>query len=346
MASIASLRYVRLPQRLLRAAFAAALLFGPALAVAGDVVPAWSTPVTQGTPTARHENGFVAVDGRLYLLGGRDSRPLDIFDPATGAWTQGAPPPREIHHMQAIAIDGQLWVLGAFTGGFPEEQPLTHVLVYDPATDRWSEGAEVPAPRRRGAAGVVVHDGLVYLVGGNTRGHMAGFVPWLDVFDPATGTWRALADAPHARDHFHAVVIDGRIYAAGGRRTSHDTGETMSLTIPEVDVYDIASGRWSTLAAPLPTQRAGAPAVAMAGRLVVLGGESPSQVPGHSEVEAYDPTTQRWATLAPLPKGRHGTQATMIDGVLHVAAGSGDRGGGPELDDYLTFGAAQAPGND
>ena len=120
----------------------------------------------------------------------------------------------------------------------------------------------------------------------------------------------------------------------------------MSLTIPEVDVYDIASGRWSTLPAPLPTQRAGAPAVAMDGRLVVLGGESPAQVPGHGEVEAYDPATQRWSTLPPLPRGRHGTQATMLDGVLHVAAGSGDRGGGPELDDHLTFGAKRASRND
>ena len=243
---IVPLRPARLPHRLWHAVFSAGLLLAPVLAVAGDALPAWSVPVAQGKPAARHENGFVAVDGRLYL----------------------------------------------------------------------------------------------------TRGHMAGFVPWLDVFDPATGQWRALADAPHARDHFHAVVIDGRIYAAGGRRTSHDTGETMSLTIPEVDVYEIASGRWSTLPAPLPTQRAGAPAVAMDGRLVVLGGESPAQVPGHGEVEAYDPATQRWSTLPPLPRGRHGTQATMLDGVLHVAAGNGDRGGGPELDDHLTFGAKRASRND
>lgn len=309
----------------------------PAPAAAADPAPAWSTPAAHGTPTARHENGLVAVGGRLYLLGGRDERPLDIFDPATGAWSRGARPPREIHHMQAVAHDGRLYVVGAFTGGFPEERPLTHVLVYDPATDRWSEGPEVPAHRRRGAAGVAVHDGRIYLVGGNTRGHMSGYVPWLDVLDPWTGQWRELADAPHARDHFHAAVIDGRIYAAGGRKTSHDTGDTLSMTIAQVDVYDIASGQWQTLEAPLPTQRAGAGTVAMDGKLVVLGGESVRQVPGHSEVEAYDPATARWTTLAPLPRGRHGTQATMIGPALHMVAGSGDRGGGPELEDHLVF---------
>lgn len=311
-------------------------LVASATAWAGPAGLGWS-PVAagEGAPTARHENAFVAVDGRLYLLGGRDQRPLDIFDPATGRWQQGAAPPLEIHHFQAVAHEGRLYVLGAFTGGFPEEQPLAHVLVYDPATDRWSQGAEVPAQRRRGAAGVVSHGGRIYLVGGNTRGHMSGFVPWLDAFDPATGQWEQLADAPHARDHFHAAVLDGRLYAAGGRRTSHDTGDTLSLTIPQVDVYDFAAARWTTLDAPLPTPRGGAGAVALDGSLLVMGGESARQVPAHSEVEAYDPASGQWITLAPLPRGRHGTQATVLEGAVHVAAGSGDRGGGPELDDHL-----------
>ncbi len=330
----------KLPSRRPRLRAACVLLLAacvPALpAAAGHDGPAWApVQASAGQPAERHENAFVAVDGRLYLLGGRGERPLDIFDPATGRWQQGAAPPLEIHHVQALAHDGKLYVLGALTGDFPEEQPLDHVLVYDPASDRWSQGAEVPAHRRRGSAGVVSHGGLIYLVGGNTRGHMSGYVAWLDAFDPATGTWTELADAPHARDHFHAVVMDGRLYAAGGRRTSHDTGDTLSLTIPQVDVYDFASGRWSSLEAPLPTPRAGAGAVAFGGQLLVMGGESARQVPAHDEVEAYDPASGRWHTLAPLPRGRHGTQATVLGDAVHVAAGSGDRGGGPELGDHL-----------
>lgn len=297
----------------------------------------WQTITAPQAPTARHENGFVAVGERLYLLGGRGERPLDIFDPATGRWTQGAQPPFEIHHMQAIDYEGKLYVLGAMTGGFPEEPPLANVLIYDPALDVWSTGPEIPAHRQRGGSGVVLHEGLIYLVGGNTRGHMSGFVPWLDVFDPVSGTWTELPDAPHPRDHFHAAIIDGHIYAAAGRTSSHDTGEVMSLTVGPVDVYDIANSRWSTLAAPLPTQRAGTATVAIDGKLVVMGGESMSQVESHREVEAYDPATQTWLTLAPLPVGRHGTQATLLNGKLHLVAGSGNRGGGPELNDHLVM---------
>ncbi|WP_111641677.1 Kelch repeat-containing protein [Marinimicrobium alkaliphilum] len=303
----------------------------PAGSVAGVQ---WQAHTPSSPPTERHENGFVAVGDRLYLLGGRGDRPLDIYDPAAGTWSQGAEPPFEIHHMQAIAYDDKLYVLGAMTGGFPEEPPLSHVLIYDPATDAWSEGPEIPVDRQRGGSGVVLHEGLIYLVGGNTRGHMSGYVAWLDVFDPETGQWTPLPDAPHARDHFHAAVIDGYLYAAGGRQSSHDTGEVMTLTVGPVDVYDIANQRWHTLDQPLPTERAGTGTVAFNGMLVVLGGESGNQEASHREVEAYDPATQQWLSLPPLPVGRHGTQATLYNGELHIVAGSGNRGGGPELNDH------------
>lgn len=295
------------------------------------------------TPTARHENAFVALDGRLYLLGGRGDRPLEIFDPATGTWTRGATPPLELHHVQAIAHDGRLWLLGALTGAFPAEPPVPAVWIYDPAADAWAEGASIPEHRRRGASGVAVHDGVFYLVGGLTGGHNGGYVAWLDAFDPASGQWRELADAPRPRDHFHAAVLDGRLYAAGGRTSSHATGEGMSLTVTAVDVYDIAAGTWSTLDDPLPTARSGNATVAYDGRIFVLGGESEAQTPAHDEVEAWNPALARWEHLPSLPTGRHGTQATLHADALHIAAGSGDRGGGPELDDHLVFATEDVP---
>jgi N-acetylneuraminic acid mutarotase len=81
--------------------------------------------------------------------------------------------------------------------------------------------------------------------------------------------------------------------------------------------------------------------VAVDGKLIVMGGESMNQVESHSAVEVYDPTTQTWLTLAPLPVGRHGTQATLLNGKLHLVAGSGNRSGGPELNDHLVMSFAE-----
>lgn len=332
---------------------AAAMTLAAAAAVASAAAPEpaqqvgarveWRQKAATSKPTARHENGFVAVAGRLVLVGGRGDRPLDIYDPKTNTWTKGEQPPFEIHHFQAVDYDGKLYVIGALTGKFPEESPVPDILIYDPVADRWSKGPDIPAQRRRGAAGVAVHDGIVYLAGGNRRGHMSGYVAWLDAFDPRTGKWTALPDAPHARDHFHAAVIDGKLYAAGGRRSAHDEGDALARTVGAVDVYDIRAGRWSTLNQALPTQRAGTASVVIDGKLAVIGGESVAQVAAHREVEAYDPAARTWTSMAPLPVGRHGTQASTVDGKVYISAGSGNRGGGPELDDLWIIDAGGPP---
>jgi N-acetylneuraminic acid mutarotase len=217
---------------------------------------------------------------------------------------------------------------------------LPDVYIYDPAVDRWQKGPALPADRLRGGSGVVVHDGLIYLVAGHQQGHSGGWVAWLDSFNPRTGEWRKLADAPRPRDHFQAVVVDGKMYAVAGRRSAAAIGHALDLTIPEVDVYDFASGRWSTLPATanIPTQRAGVSTVVLNGMIVVIGGESPADFRMHDDVEALNPVTMRWTTLAPLNHGRHGTGAIVQDGKIYIAAGSSRQGTGDRVQEVFTPG--------
>jgi hypothetical protein len=291
----------------------------------------WSEVRCDGLPHARHEAGFVACGDHLYLLGGRGEKPVERFDPRSSRWEKAADPPMEIHHFQAVVWRDRIYLPGAMTGGFPRETPLDHIPIYEPATRSWARGPEVPEGRRRGGAGAVVVGDHLYIVAGIVDGHMGGYVPWLDRVDLVTGEWTVLDDAPHARDHFHAVLLENKIYAAGGRTTSHATGELFSLLVAPVDVYDLATGTWSTLPEPLPTPRAGNAAVAAAGRLLVVGGESHTQGEAHDEVEAFDPHHARWETLPSLVTGRHGSGVAVWGGRLWIASGSGGRGGGPEL---------------
>lgn len=286
-------------------------------------------PVT--LPTPRHEAALAEVDGILHLLGGRGMKPVEAYDPATRRWERKATPPIELHHFQPLVHEGRILVIGAFTGGFPNEQPVPVIHLYDPAQDEWSTGAEIPEARRRGSAGVVMHEGAIYLVGGIVEGHQGGFVPWLDRYDPATGEWTVLPDAPRARDHFQAAVVDGQIVAAAGRTTSHRTGKLFELTVAEVDAYDIATGEWRTLERPIPTPRAGTMTVALDGRVIVIGGESGTQEQAHDEVEALTVASGEWSALPSLNTGRHGGGAVVWKGAIHACAGCARRGGSPEL---------------
>jgi hypothetical protein len=292
----------------------------------------WQTLDPIGRPHARHEAAFVECEGKFYLLGGRRIQPVDIYDPETNSWSEGKAPPVEIHHFQPVVWRGRIILAGAMTGKYPHETALPRLVIYDPKMDEWIDGSEIPENRRRGGAGAVIAGSKLYLVAGIINGHWDGHVAWLDSFDLKTATWEQLPDAPHMRDHFQASEIDGKLYAGGGRRSSAKTKETFSLLEPALDVFDIASETWTTAAAELPEPRAGTFSIAYDGRYLVAGGESDRQKTAHNQVSAYDPLAESWSELPQFARGRHGAGIVFHQGALYTCAGSGNRGGSPELD--------------
>jgi N-acetylneuraminic acid mutarotase len=292
----------------------------------------WRPVVTvdKSEPVARHEAAFVKVGDKMYLLGGRSIRPVSIYDPKSQRWTTGAMPPIEIHHFQPVVYDNKIYILGAFTGGYPGETPIENIMIYDPANDTWSKGPEIPAERRRGAAGVSIYEDKIFMSCGIKNGHIDDHKQWLDSYDPKTNTWAILSDAPRPRDHFQSAVAEGKLYVMGGRR-SNAPDNVFNLTIGEVDVYDFASNKWETLPNNMPTLRAGTMAVKVNDEILVIGGESGTQELAHSEVEALDIHEHTWRSWPPLIQGRHGTSAVLSDGNICLASGCGKRGGTPEL---------------
>tara|TARA_R110002096_G_scaffold305242_1_gene500122 strand:- start:5142 stop:6083 length:942 start_codon:yes stop_codon:yes gene_type:complete len=288
---------------------------------------------TKNLPTARHECAFVEVNGFFYLLGGRGLKPTEIYDKRTKKWTQGSKPPIEIHHFQAVNYNDDIYIIGAMTGKYPHEKPLDKILIFKPGEDKWIWGDTIPESRRRGSSGIVVKENFAYMISGITDGHWEGHVSWVDRYNFNTGAWTILSDAPRSRDHFQASIYNNKIYCASGRNSSAKTNETFSLTIPEVDVYDINNNTWVTLheSSNIPTQRAGASTIINKGNLIIIGGESSSQKTAHNEIEIMDITTGKWISGATLVRGRHGSQAILYKNSIYIAAGSGNRGGKPEL---------------
>ncbi len=298
----------------------------------------WTDQTDDDNYTARHECSFVQAGDHFFLFGGREnSSTLDVYDYQNKTWGQGrADAPKPFNHFQAVEYDGLIWVIAAFQdNSFPNEAPAEFIWSYDPANDEWIQGPEIPAARRRGSAGLAVYGGKFYIVGGNTIGHNGGYVNWFDVYDPADGSWTVLVDAPRRRDHFHVSIIGDKLYVAGGR-LSGGPGGTFAPLIAEVDVYDLTAQSWSSLpsAQNLPTPRAAAMTANFNDKLYLIGGEIGQDLNGNNVndalaiTESYDPLSQQWTAEADLIQKRHGTQAIVSGGGIHVAAGSPKRGGG------------------
>jgi N-acetylneuraminic acid mutarotase len=175
------------------------------------------------------ENAFVQAGDKFILLGGRGTVPAESYNYITKNWTAGANPPMQLHHFQAVEMNGLIYVVCAFTGNYPNETPVPNVYIYDPKTNVWHVGMDIPVARRRGSAGAIAYNGKIYVVSGLTNGHVSGWVPFIDEFDPTTNTWKTLPDAPHSRDHFQVAIHEGKIYCIGGRNSGYG-GSTFAHT--------------------------------------------------------------------------------------------------------------------
>lgn len=263
----------------------------------------------------RQETAVVGLDGEVWVIGGFDARGritdrIEIYDPATDSWRTGPSLPLPMHHVNAAAVDGKLYVLGFLIAGFAADG---RSFVYDRAVDAWTEVSAMPSARRRGASGVAVDRGRIYVLGGLRGGAVAD----ASVYDPASDRWSALPDMPRPADHLVAGAIDGVLYAAGGR-SGGITGHTA-----RVDAFDIAEGAWSEVTS-MPTSRGGTAGAVQGGRLYVFGGEGNQSQPSgvFASAEAYDPATDTWEVLPPMRTPRHGTGAAAVRDAIYVPGGA------------------------
>lgn len=159
----------------------------------------WKRVDTVNQYIGRGETSFSKCgDEKLCLVGGRGTNRVSILDTKALVWSPGKTGPFEMHHFQALlGPDGCVWIAGAWTGGFPDEDTVNNIWAYCRSDDEWEERVEIPRPR--GAGGSVFYDGKLYLVSGNVGGHNsnAKVVPWFDCYDPATGEWTELPDVPN-----------------------------------------------------------------------------------------------------------------------------------------------------
>lgn len=293
----------------------------------------WEVVHTKGKPTARHEASFLQHKGLLYLLGGRRVNPVDVFDPTTNTWIEKSKTPIEIHHFQAVSLGDAIYIVGAMTGGYPNETPLENVIAYYPDTDKFETLHEIPEARRRGGAGAVVYNNKIYIIGGIKNGHVDGYVPWLDEYDPATGEWVALPDAKFARDHVQASVLNDMLYVFAGRTSRQRTNQVLELLVKHGEAFDLKAKRWAPVRQDmaLPTLRAGNSLLAWGDEIIVAGGESHTQESSHFEIDSFNTVSRTWRRWPDPVQARHGSGLAIVDGYVYTASGSANRGGGPEL---------------
>ena len=147
------------------------------MVVFDPVTEVWSS--APDIPTARNSHATAVIDGKIYVVGGRQftEQPngeyasvnvasLEVYDPEVESWETLAPLPQAAGGITAAVVDGKLYVFGG-EQWVPEQAVIAEAWVYDPAVDQWAVVPDMPTPRHGIAAGAIGNQ--IYVIGGATE---------------------------------------------------------------------------------------------------------------------------------------------------------------------------------
>lgn len=272
-------------------------------------------------PTALGEVAAGAINGVLYLVG-EGSSATYAYDLLNRQWLANkATRPFPGNHHSAEVLSGKLYLIGGLEGGSEGK-----VQIYDPSSNSWSLGADMPWAG--GSVNSAVIGGKIYAASGIVSTFTVGNCA---VYDPALNTWSTRVQMPDGGRNHTATATDGtKLYAFGGRRG----GNFVANGYASVMIYDPVANSWqwsgdpgSTLA-PLPEARGGmGKAVYFRGEFYVFGGETlddPDALPGtnvYDRVDVYNPVTNSWRSEAKMPNPRHGIFPVLFQGHMFLPGG-------------------------
>uniref|UniRef100_A0A8I6XFW3 Uncharacterized protein n=1 Tax=Hordeum vulgare subsp. vulgare TaxID=112509 RepID=A0A8I6XFW3_HORVV len=219
-------------------------------------------------PDERLFNATVALDNRIFVLGGADhpyASCIDTvccYDTTCDDWTLCPPMTCEKANLAGVSLCGKIY---AFGGGDGSESFLD-VEVFDPAYGKWIKNQ--PMLKKRSALAGVELNGAIYAVGGYSP---IGNLSCAERLDPREPYWKMLPGMSMQRSFHTLAVLDEKIYSIGGYNPEAGAG------VATVELYDPRMPSWVAVE-PMKYPKACHSSAVLGGSIFTFGGlEDPTQ---------------------------------------------------------------------
>jgi Kelch motif len=182
---------------------------------------------------------------------------------------------------------------------------LSRTRSYNVTTNVWAPRPDMPLALC-GMNGAGVINGKIYVTGGvGPYSFSRSPTKSLFVYDPATATWTRKRDMPEPGTGGVTGVIKDKLYVV---TTKNDTAYFFR--------YNPSTDSWSRLPRPTNYHWLGGGGGVINGKLYLIA----------QATKVYDPATNQWTTLGPLPGDLHGS-SVVVQAKLYIF-GADTRTGG------------------
>jgi len=263
--------------------------FGPGIKVESSVekfdagTQKWSvighTSAAQGTGVTH--NGVIRTGNEVWIIGGRvGNHPGAVtskvwkFNLNTEKWSAGPKLPVPVAAGGAALVNNKVYWFGGLDKNAQCDVDSHFVYDLNKPSAGWkdiSSTAPMPIPRNHFAT--VVHNDLIYAIGGQfTHDGCGAGTPdtnLMHVFNPKTNTWTQKASLPAIQSHIEpsSFLYKDAIYVVGGATSGN-----------KVYRYDPLNNDWDTVAT-LPQALLAPVARVVDGKLIVSTGGAPAITP-------------------------------------------------------------------
>lgn len=282
------------------------------------------------TPVPRFGGAGAVVNNKLHMFGGVNMNPHTpggkrkargvnlhhIFDPASNAWSKGAPIPDNCGWPAIAVYKNKIYLFGGDNKAV-DKSMTTAARLYDPATDKWSDLAPLPHPRSYSTA--VTAGDYIYIFGNRTLRRDGAPDRSTFRYDPDANTYARMAELPEGARFIVHGYYKGHIYAVHG-----ETGrETYADGVLK---YNVAANTWTKLNTPRIEQRKWylsqhSTHAAIGSRLFILGGMSNITKKRSARASCFDMETEKFGEVDPMPQGRCCGVCGVINNKIYIAGG-------------------------
>lgn len=181
-------------------------------------------------PQKRGGGGLALIGRQLHFIGGlkedRDTDSgdhwvldLDEYARGTAQWrAEAAPMPVPRNQFSTIVFEDKIYLIGGQFHHDSAQLDQAMVDIYDPGTDTWSSGPDLPKGHSHSEGGTFVHEGRIFMVGGHTtpKGGRKSIDPDILTLTPGATSWELVGKLPVPLSSPAARIVGGKFYVAGG----------------------------------------------------------------------------------------------------------------------------------